>query len=330
MRKHFLLFLYAPIVLLMSSCQEEVDERPTDEMLRFNAYMQVNHPALYELGPTESGLYHIISGTGQGEPPKEGDYVLFDYSISNLDDQVVETTVRHVAWLHDILSSSTNYVPAFRMYINPLNPLIKGIVEGLSLMRPGDTATLFMPSSLAYGATSFKGFNPYTSIICTLILHRVVPNPQEYENELIAAYLSANYPNISISDTINGGIYVLELEEGKGDKFFEDGSTISVDYAGSLTNGFLFDTSIRSLAVERGILNSQKTYAPLDVVMGQVGAVIEGFMSALRILKPEGRAKVLIPSRKGYGASGTASIAPYAPLVFDITVTTEYSEPEEE
>ena len=158
---------------ILTSCEDELDERPTDEMLRFEAYMRVHYP---NLEPKESGLYFLnLSGNMDSQvSPDSGNYILYDYSIQNLDGKVVETTNRQTAWLHDILSNTTNYAPSFRMYSPPQRPLVKGIAEGIGYMNEGDSVRLFMPSSLAYGNRTYKGLPPYTSIIVDIVLHRVL------------------------------------------------------------------------------------------------------------------------------------------------------------
>jgi FKBP-type peptidyl-prolyl cis-trans isomerase len=324
MKDNYITLILSFALVLFASCEKDEDERPSDEMIRFNAYMQVNHPSL---SPTQSGLYYSITSNGSGIPPVAGDYILFDYSIQNLDGKMVETTMRQHAWLYDILSNATNYTPVFRMHRDPLRPLIEGVAEGLSLMTPGDTARLFMPSSIAYASKTYKGLPPYSSVICDIVLHGVYSDPNVYEQELISKYLANNYPNISIGDTTNG-IYFLEVELGSGNKF-KDEDNVAIYYAGSFTHGFIFDTNIREVAQQAGTYNAQKTYNVLNVRVGSTD-FIEGFSEMLRELTPESTAKVLIPSKKAYGVAGTNTIFPYTPLVFDITISTVDEEDEED
>ena len=87
--------------------------------------------------------------------------------------------------------------------------------------------------------------------------------------------------------------------------------TVSVHYCGSLINGTEFDKSYT------GDWDSRYS-APTSFC---VGGVIEGWTTALQVMKAYRRAKVYIPYTLAYGTSGSGSTIPgYSALVFDIRV----------
>jgi FKBP-type peptidyl-prolyl cis-trans isomerase 2 len=82
-------------------------------------------------------------------------------------------------------------------------------------------------------------------------------------------------------------------------KTVEKGDTLKVDYVGKLTDGTVFDTSIKSEAEKAG-LPSRPSYSPLEFKVG-AGQLIEGFDSGVLGMK-EGETKVVtMPPEKAYG-----------------------------
>lgn len=137
---------------------------------------------------------------------------------------------------------------------------------------------------------------------------------QEAEAELIKQYVADN--KISVKPT-ESGMYVIVKKPGVGKKA-ENGSTVSVFYAGRLLNGKLFDTNIESVAKEAGRQGGH--FQPFAFTLGQ-RSVIRGWEEGIAGLRKGAKATLIIPSNMAYGASGAGSdIPPYSPLVFDVEV----------
>jgi len=201
MKQIFFLFISILVGFSIVSCEKEINDGESDELLRLQAYMSIYYP---DLLPTESGLYYIIYEQGDGETPEIDDYILYNYVVMDLDGKVVETNIRSTAYLHDIYSSSKRYAPSINAYNESL---IKGLVEGISYLKPPARARFIMPSSLAYGGSIHSGLNPYTSIIYDFNLLKVIPDPEVYEQDIIDDFLVEYFP-FGIEDTIlYDGIY---------------------------------------------------------------------------------------------------------------------------
>ncbi|MEO7617914.1 MAG: FKBP-type peptidyl-prolyl cis-trans isomerase [Candidatus Saccharibacteria bacterium] len=82
------------------------------------------------------------------------------------------------------------------------------------------------------------------------------------------------------------------------------GSTISVNYLGTLLDGTKFDSSY-----DRN--------QPFEFKLG-AGQVIEGWDKGFAGMKVGGKRKLVIPSSLGYGASGVGSIPANSTLVFEV------------
>ena len=86
--------------------------------------------------PTESGLYILREKEGPGDVAKWGDKVSIHYILSNLKD--------------DVLESSYDYEQPFSFLLGK-GEMIPAIEEALMTMSPGAKVTLISPSELAFG-----------------------------------------------------------------------------------------------------------------------------------------------------------------------------------
>ncbi len=104
--------------------------------------------------------------------------------------------------------------------------------------------------------------------------------------------------------TTPSGLMYKITKKGTGAKA-EKGNTVSVHYAGKLTNGNEFD-------------NSFKRGEPIEFPVG-MGNVIKGWDEGILLLNEGDEATFLIPPDLGYGARGAGGvIPPNAWLIFDV------------
>ena len=112
-------------------------------------------------------------------------------------------------------------------------------------------------------------------------------------------------------------------QKSTGDKP-KDGQTITIEYAGFLEDGTLFDTSNPTVAKQFGMFDEQRAmqngYSALPYVMGS-NQMIPGFVEGLNKLKFGEKAIFFIPFALGYGEKGAGNvIPPNANLVFEVEV----------
>lgn len=104
-------------------------------------------------------------------------------------------------------------------------------------------------------------------------------------------------------ETASGLRYKI-LQEGNGKQAVK-GANVSVHYKGQLLDGTVFDSSY-------------KRKQPIDFTVG-IGQVIQGWDEGILLLKVGDKARYVIPSNLGYGASGAGGvIPPNATLIFDV------------
>jgi FKBP-type peptidyl-prolyl cis-trans isomerase len=144
---------------------------------------------------------------------------------------------------------------------------------------------------------------PVSFVVIILILSLAACDPSgklaKQEKEDIQAYLSAN-------DTLEfvmqpSGLYYHEVLAGTGVSPVRIDSAY-VKYTGKFLDGEVFDSNV----------TTGKLYGFI------IGQNITGFDEGITMMKPGGKATLLIPSKLAYGASGTYSISGYTPLLFDI------------
>ncbi|CAJ1943841.1 unnamed protein product [Cylindrotheca closterium] len=98
-------------------------------------------------------------------------------------------------------------------------------------------------------------------------------------------------------------LQIEDVQEGTGDEKAEVGDTVNVEYVGRLEDKTMFD--------------SAKSF---EFLLG-AGDVIKGWDQGLIGMSIQGKRKLVVPSRLGYGKRGSSpDIPPNATLYFDITM----------
>lgn len=116
--------------------------------------------------------------------------------------------------------------------------------------------------------------------------------------------------------TMSGLRYVV-TKSGTGKKV-TSGMNVKVDYAGFLTDGTIFDTSIEEVGKENNFDRGGYPFQPIEFVVG-IGNVIKGWDEALLTMQVGGKRRLIIPPSLGYGSRGAPPvIPPDATLIFDI------------
>ncbi|NJM94268.1 MAG: peptidylprolyl isomerase [Cytophagales bacterium] len=112
---------------------------------------------------TESGLSYTISQTGTGKQAEAGKLVKVNYTGKLLTGEVFDSS------LEDVAKESGNYNPQrpYEPFSFPLGQgrVIPGWDEGISLLSEGAKATLYIPSTLAYGSRGAGGKIPANAVL---------------------------------------------------------------------------------------------------------------------------------------------------------------------
>ena len=301
------LFLLIPTLLFVLACDRIVNNNLEDELVRLEAWLQVNHITPDVITP--SGLYFVNKQEGTGVFPSDSDFVVYSFTTRNLDGDVYETSYKNIALLNDKYSATTHYVPNFLQFLNA-STKTNGLSEGISMMKEGGKAKLILPSAL-------NGTG--TTIIYDIELIKVVSDPVTFEKDTLLKYLTL-HPGFLSSN--NDSIYYKKTSTGTRTCVVAKDSVVHVKYTGRFLDGFVFDTNVESVAKENNIYNSSKDYkSNLTFTVGTTSN-ISGFSLAVKKMIEGEKATFIMPSKVAYGITGNSvsstKILPYTTLVFEI------------
>ncbi|MGE3975772.1 MAG: FKBP-type peptidyl-prolyl cis-trans isomerase [Bdellovibrionales bacterium] len=113
-------------------------------------------------------------------------------------------------------------------------------------------------------------------------------------------FLEENKKKEGVKVTASGLQYIMTAE-GKGNAPKET-DTVKVHYKGTLIDGTEFDSS----------------YTRNEPAVFPVNGVIKGWTEALKMMKPGGKATLVIPSDLAYGPMGRPGIPPNSVLQFEV------------
>ena len=224
---------------------------------------------------TESGIAYQVLKEGEGEPPKANEGFTFSVALWKPDGKLLQ-------WSNP---KEPNKVPAAGALRLPF------MQEILPMMKPGSRWRLEVPPKLAFGEQAAGPELPANSpTVWELQMHEVMRAQPVPEFVLPA--------DEKLTKTSSGLRYEV-VEEGKGESPTPFDS-VTVHYAGWLTDGTLFDASF-----PRG-----------EPSQFGVGQVIPGWQEGLQLMKPGAVYRFVIPSELAYGKRGQGKIGPDATLVF--------------
>jgi FKBP-type peptidyl-prolyl cis-trans isomerase len=251
--------------------------------------------------PTESGLYYVPLIEGTGETPGHGTWIEIEYTGMLIDGTIIATSDESMAELHNIYYEEFLYGP-LRIQVGHLP--MKGLNEGVQLMKVGEVAKFIIPSSLALGGSSSGEVPAYSTLIYTIELMEAFDDPEKHEQEKIWEYLrESEFENL---DSTESGIYYVQEMEGIG-PLFKDGDRVSVHYTGQFLDGRDFDSNIGEEALSFMIPSEY---------------LIDGWNEGIKLMRDEEDGILIIPYQLAYGEEGRENefgntmIPPYMTLVF--------------
>jgi FKBP-type peptidyl-prolyl cis-trans isomerase len=147
--------------IVQTALQAAMEKRAEENRMEEAQFLSENS-ARPEVRTTASGLQYEVLVEGEGEKPGPADMVRVDYEGSLTDGTVFDSSYSR-GQSEDI----------------PLDQVIPGWAEGLTLMGVGSKYRLYIPSSLAYGAQGGGPIPPYSTIVFTVELLEIIKEPEE-------------------------------------------------------------------------------------------------------------------------------------------------------
>lgn len=264
-------------------------------------------------GGDTTGIYYQIITPGTGSVVDYPDLVSYVYSYHTFDGDYATT---------DTIVNHTN------TYVGHITPLAVQIAIKNILKKKGGKIRLLIPSRLAFGingyfsgTTTINGnqcldytvsivnndlyINPSTNKpVLDVLNNRYLTNQDGYDSISIKKYMAAN--SLSGYKHTSSGLYYKVITAGTGTDTIGLGSTVGVQYTGTLLNGTAFDTEVTTDGT------AATSFTLYDVV--------PGFAEGLSKTTAGGKISIFIPSAIGYGNSASGSIPAFSCLRFEITV----------
>ena len=269
-------------------------------------------------------LYNIVEDKA-GTNIKEGDFVTVDFIIKTEGDSVLTST-------YDKGTPQALVVP---------KPQFKGdLVTTLKMLSEGDSVIVKANIDTMIKKTPGQQRPPFKGkyIVYYMRVEKVIPKGSEpdsvFQNKIkayfkgigdkskaeepvkIKKYIDDN--KLNVTKTASGLQYII-TQPGTGAKL-NVGDTAVVTYVGKFTNGKVFDTNIKDIAMKnKSIYQPMNPYKPAHIAVG-VKQVIPGWDEGLLLLSKGSKATFVIPSVLAYGEQGGGPIPPFSPIVFDVEV----------
>ncbi len=270
---------------------------------------------------TPKGYGYEMIKEGTGETVKVGEYLVVNMLFKDGNDSIWSDT-------------RGNEIPML-MAIQEATPGDEGLEEIFRTLKAGDSIVCEMPAKTLFEKTwrqavppsidSTSNFTFYIGVKEILTEQQMVALEQELmakftarqtakDAEIIDAHLAS--ANVEAQSTVSGLRYLI-TKQGKGANA-TPGQEVSINYAGYLLDGTLFDTSIESIAKANNSYNPGRPYEPYTLTAG-TGMVIRGWDEAILLMNRGTKMRVWIPSSLAYGPQKRSElIKENTILVFDM------------
>jgi FKBP-type peptidyl-prolyl cis-trans isomerase FkpA len=302
MRKNIIyklgLFSLLATVMLGGCKKDDSQEQIEQEMRLLEQYLDDNN---ITEEPTESGLYHITIIEGTGVTPTHDTWIDIEYTGMLIDGTVFATSDESTAETNNIFIEDFLYGP-FRTQLGHIP--MKGLNEGIKLMKVGEIAKFIIPSTLGLGGSASANVPGYSTLIYTIELLEAFDDPAKHEQEKIWEYLKeSEFENL---DSTASGLYYIQEQEGNG-PLFRDGDQVSVIYTGQFLDGREFDSNVGEEVL---------TFLVPGVYL------IPGWNEGIKLMRDGEDGMLIIPYDLGYGKDGLQNefgrviVPPYMTLVY--------------
>jgi FKBP-type peptidyl-prolyl cis-trans isomerase len=243
---------------------------------------------------TPGGVEYIVHKSGSGAQLKLGDTVLMNISQRLNDSLLAESRKVLGAPVPVLIAKSVEKYD---------------LMEGLALLKEGDSATFIIPfDSLPEPRPPFGKKGDKLKVTFAVVGKYSSANQKEKDEKIIKEYLDKN--KLKATETPEG-VYVSVSQEGTGEQP-KVGDTVYVHYTGKLLDGKVFDSSLDST------LRPGMKLEPIKFPLGR-GFVIKGWDAGIASLKKGSKATLVIPSTLAYGLQGSPPAIPSnAVLTFDV------------
>jgi FKBP-type peptidyl-prolyl cis-trans isomerase len=239
----------------------------------------------------DSGLKYYDIKVGDGEEPASGAKVNVHYSGWDTSGKLFDSSVKR--------GSPFSF--------NTDRGVIKGWIEGVKGMKVGGIRRLEIPADMAYGKNDLifevemLGVEAPGSGSPAAPPKKEAPKKEEPKKDEKPDPVQSSIEGLTPVTTESGLKYYV-LKEGDGE-IPRSGADVKAHYSGWLTDGTLFDSSVKR----------DQPFA-----FRTNGGVIDGWLEAVSTMKVGERRRLEIPPEIGYGERDAGKIPPNSTLIFEM------------
>ncbi len=313
MKRAILVLILGILFIAKAVSAHSSDQDP----ISLESFLKEHYPQAQK---AEEGLYYVIDEQGNGQKPKEADYVVLEFEGKKLDGTIFDKTD----------DEPFVFQVGYRQ-------VIKGWDKGVQLFSVGSKVKIFLAPQLAYDKVGAgKLVPPDTPVMFELEILKILNDSQydqymvelekrekekylkkikdqfEFDKKAIHEYcmdnkIKAKRSRLGVSYEVN--------KKGKG-AYPKVGDRVTVQYRGYLSNGETFEE------------NSEKK--PFVFIVGQ-GRVIKGLDDAILSFNQGAEGTILITSKLAYGPMPIeekgVNIPAHSILIFNLKVLKVESPP---
>ncbi|MFC1223577.1 FKBP-type peptidyl-prolyl cis-trans isomerase [Pedobacter sp. BG31] len=279
------LFAILLATIIFSSCKKEYESIQSIDDAAIQTYLKQNNLS-FTKDPTK-GYYYKITAQGTGSAVANQDSVYYTYTFKTLSGQVLQQTSDLM-----ILGTYLGYTDQFRINSQTVNYVFAPVREVLTKLNRGGSATLIMPSHLAFGKNGVSALNigSNENILVDLVMYAQSKRHEIDELE-INKFITNN--NLTLTKDPSRARYSI-ITPGTGTVAINLSSTIAVNYTLRTLDG------VQVQSVTDGSYSSTLG----DLIKGWQ-LVIPGKLTA------GGKMRLIIPADLAYGST---------PLDYDIEI----------
>ncbi|WP_114941672.1 FKBP-type peptidyl-prolyl cis-trans isomerase [Mucilaginibacter endophyticus] len=250
-------------------------------------------------GGDTSGIYYKIISQGRGTPMDYSDQISFVFTLRTLDGKFVSVDSLNQNHYYGYLGHVSTNLP------KGLQTAIHNLIK-----YKGTSARVIIPSHLAYGVNGYgtgSSSNANTHIGGNQSLDyyiNVVSNQELYDDAIINNYIKSK--GLTGFAKSADGVYIKIATPGTGSDLIDLDSYITCTYSGKYLNDTVFDSTT----------NQGQTSSSLTV-----NQLVKGVQEGLTGQTTGAAVSMIIPSRFGYGTTGSSSIAANVVTYFDFTIS---------
>ncbi len=242
---------------------------------------------------TASGLKFISVSEGSGVSPVKLSEIQIEYNLYLNDASMTK------------VASTTDYGAPIAFMVG-INQVIRGLDEGVKLMKEGGRARIIIPDSLAFGKSSATNIPANSSLIMDIVLVSVLT-----DTKLVTEITKFNNyaDSIGITSTVTpSGLYYVETTKGTGDSI-KFGDNVSIYYT-------IYDLKGKQIQTNKG----KDKYTFKAGSSNTISGVNEGVL----LMRNGGKAKLYLPTYLAYGRKGIGTdIVPYQSIIFELEIANE-------